>query len=269
MNEATLKELLAGLNLGSIRYIDSTGSTNDDAARWAEAGAPHLSVVVADEQTAGRGRQGRSWYTPPGSALAFSLILSSVGQDGILPNEVIPRLTALGALAVCAALRQEHNLDPQIKWPNDVLLDGRKVAGVLVEAIWQGERLAAVILGIGINIAIQSVPPQEALFFPATCVESAMGVPVDRWALLRIVLTALVEWLPRLASADFLQTWERQLAYRGEWVRVTFGQGSALEGQLLGLETTGALRLRLPSGEQTAIQFGELSLRPITIKREE
>lgn len=268
MDEAALKKLLAGLPLGSIRYFDSTGSTNDDAARWAEAGAPHLSLVIADEQTAGRGRQGRSWYTPPGNALAFSLILKGVEQEGTLHSEAIPRLTALGTLAVCAALQQEYSLNPQIKWPNDVLLDGRKVAGVLAEASWQGERLAAVILGIGINIAIQSVPPQEALLFPATCVEAALGVPVERWALLRTVLAALVEWLPRLASMDFLQTWERQLAFRGEWVRVTFGQGSALEGQLLGLDTAGALRLRLPSGEQTAIQFGELSLRPIELKNE-
>src|SRR3989304_5947628 len=120
MDEAVLKEVLAGLPLGSIRFYDRTGSTNDEAARWAEAGAPHLSLVVADEQTAGRGRLGRRWYTPSGSALAFSLILRGGGQDAFLPympHEAIPRLTALGTLAVYDALRQGYDLDPQIKWP--------------------------------------------------------------------------------------------------------------------------------------------------------
>jgi len=273
MDEAVLKELLAGLPLGSIRFYDRTGSTNDEAARWAEADAPHLSLVVADEQTAGRGRLGRRWYTPPGGALAFSLILRSVGQvagqDAILPcvpylpNEGIPRLTALGALAVCDALRQEYSLDPQIKWPNDVLLEGCKVAGVLAEADWEGERLGSVILGIGINVAVQSVPPQDELLFPATCVEAALGKPVERWALLRAVLQALLQWLPRLNSMDFLRTWEGQLAFRGKWVRITFKQGSSLKGVVLGLNPDGALRLRLPTGEVTAIQFGELNLRPV------
>src|SRR4030067_205186 len=123
MDEAALKELLAGLPMGSIRFYDRTGSTNTEAARWAEEGAPDLSLVVADEEAAGRGRGarrgvpgvvaderpagrgrlGRSWYPPPGGALAFSLILrcveQDVGQDGILPYEVILRLTALGTLA--------------------------------------------------------------------------------------------------------------------------------------------------------------------------
>ena len=267
MDEAALKELLAGLPMGSIRFYDRTGSTNTEAARWAEAGAPDLSLVVADEQTAGRGRQGHSWYTLPGGALAFSLILRSVeqdaGQDAILPYEVILRLTALGTLALCDVLRQEYSLDPQIKWPNDVLLAGRKVAGVLVEAGWQGERLGSLILGIGINVAIHSVPRQDKLLFPATCVEAALGKPVERWTLLRAVLQALLQWLPRLASTDFLQTWEGQLAFGGKWVQITFKQGSSLEGRVLGLNPDGALRLRLPSGEVTAIQFGELNLRSI------
>jgi len=282
MDEVALKDVLAGLPLGSIRFYDRTGSTNTEATCWAEAGAPHLSLVVAGEQTAGRGRLGRSWYTLPGGALAFSLILRNagqVGQDGILPYlpyEVIPRLTALGTIAVCDALRQGYGLNPQIKWPNDLLLAGCKVAGVLAEADWQGERLGSIILGIGINVAIQSVPPQDELLFPATCVEATLGKPVERWALLRAVLKAFLQWLPRLASVDFMQNWEGQLAFGGKWVRITFKQGSSLEGQVLGLNPNGALRLRLPTGEVTAIQFGELSLRPVDryrksakLKREE
>lgn len=258
MQATILEQSLSTLPLGATRFFDSIGSTNDEALRWARAGAPHLALVMADEQTAGRGRLGRRWYTPPGSALAFSLLL----RPESLPAPLLTRLTALGALAVCIALQEHLGLASQIKWPNDVLAGGRKLAGVLVEIDWQGDRPTAAILGIGINIASESVPADNELMFPATCVEAELGSPVDRWALLRATLQALLAWLPRLASADFLTAWERRLAYRGETVQVFTGDGLPLEGRLLGLETDGALRLRLPTGEIQSIQAGELHLRP-------
>src|SRR5512147_1345877 len=117
MDQASLQALLSGLPLGAVRYFDTVGSTNDLAARWADDGAPDLSLVAADEQTAGRGRLGRRWITPPGAALAFSLVLTDIRQADIL------RYTALGALAVCDALNLTFSPLPpaQIKWPNDVI----------------------------------------------------------------------------------------------------------------------------------------------------
>lgn len=281
MEQATLEEILSDLPLGPVRYYETTDSTNLVAAQWAMADTPSLSLVVADEQTAGRGRYGRRWYTPPESALAFSLILKGESlmpyQDDMVrqgedSSALIARLTALGALAVCDALRILFDLGSQIKWPNDVLVDGSKIAGVLVEAQWQTQLVAA-ILGIGINIAPSSVPAAKELTFPAISLEAALGKPVDRWILLRGVLEALLSWQQRKKFSDFKRAWEKQLAFRGEWVQVVSGEGlknkpfNIRDGQVLGLSNEGALLLRAPSGEKFQVKVGEIHLRPLQGKR--
>jgi BirA family biotin operon repressor/biotin-[acetyl-CoA-carboxylase] ligase len=279
MHEEMLARKLANLPLGPVHYFESIGSTNLEAADWAEAGAPDLSLVVADEQTAGRGRMGRKWFTPPGAALAFSLILRPEGLAGLEahPPDKSPtpltRLTALGALAVCEGLcayaaSRALQVAPQIKWPNDVIMNGRKLAGVLTEATWKGTRLSFAVLGTGINVAPASLPPGEGLIFPATCFEGALGMPVDRWDVLQRVLAALLAWLPEMASVEFIEAWENRLAYRGEWVQVSSGDpaggaGIPLEGQVLGLNADGSLRLRTRSGKVMAIHSSEVHLRPV------
>lgn len=261
MDEYALRELLSDLPFGPLRYFERIGSTNDEALRWTSEGAPHLSLVVADEQTAGRGRMGRRWFTPSGGALAFSVIL----RPDQLPSMAFPRLTALSALAVCTALSRTFNLHPQIKWPNDVLLEGRKFAGVLVEASWQGENLEAAVLGIGINIAKESVPPEDLLLFPATSLEDVLGKPIDRWVVLREVLGALYNWLPRLHTPGFLNAWEDNLAFRDQRVRIHPEGQPAIEGVLAGLAQDGSLLLRLPSGETQIVSAGEVHLRSVGI----
>ena len=260
MDQASLQALLSDLPLGSVRYFATVGSTNDLAARWAEAGAPDLSLVAADEQTAGRGRLNRRWITPPGSALAFSLILKEASKADIL------RYTALGALAVCDALNAAlpPMLPAQIKWPNDVIATRRKLAGVLAEAHWQGETLTAVILGIGINVAPPSVPPDEQLNYPATCVEAVVENAVDRWGLLHAVLDRLLTWRRRLGSTEFVMAWGARLAFRGEWVQVSFEGQPPLEGQVLGLTADGRLRLRDRQGALHELNGGELNVRPLS-----
>lgn len=276
MNQQGLEQTLSGLPLGSIRYFAQIGSTMNEAATWAEQGAPDLSLVLADEQTAGRGRQGRRWITASGAALAFSLILHpgsylaspSVSASGNpFPPQTVARLTALGAVAACSALHRCYQLTAEIKWPNDVLLERRKVAGVLVEVNWQGDQLAAVILGIGINVTPAAVPTDIELTFPATSIEAELGHPVDRLILLRAILEDLLAWREQLSSPAFLQRWEQWLAFRGEWVSISQADGTWLEGQIgehssLGLD--GALRLQTRSGDTRYIQFGEVHLRPVT-----
>ena len=154
MNQSLLETRLADLPLGGIRYFERIGSTNDEAAAWLKQGCPDLALVVADAQSAGRGRAGRKWFTPPGAGLAFSLVLrAGDATRQLLAQGNTARLNGLGALAVCQALQEQHSLPAQIKWPNDVIVNGRKLAGVLAEAHWLGSELSAVVLGIGINLA--------------------------------------------------------------------------------------------------------------------
>ncbi len=273
MDQNRLHKSLADFHLGGIRYFDSLDSTNDEAMRWVEEGAPELGLVIAAEQTAGRGRQGRSWYTIPGASLAFSLVLYPKERGTF----ILPRLTALGALAVREALQTYYGIPAQIKWPNDVLLDRRKVAGVLAEAHWSGETLKALVLGIGINVSsasIRTVSSQGALLpFPSTYVEAILDRPVDPLELLHEILVELIRLRSRVGLPEFMQAWERSLAFRGEWVRIFQADGSFQEdlpssieeGMIVGLAPDGSLKLRDHAGEVVAIRFGEVRLRPVPV----
>jgi len=249
--EEKLKAALAGLAPGPIHYFDSIDSTNLYAAELARQGTPDLTLVVADEQTAGKGREGRRWFTPPGTALAFSIVLDSPA-GGIQ----LSHFAGLGALAVHKAFSEGYGLHAAIKWPNDVLISGKKACGILAEAGWLGNQLSHVILGIGINVKADSVPPQFDLHFPATSVEAETGVPADRWRLLGRVLEGILSWRSLVGTPDFVTEWERRLAYRGQPVMVgdTYGvlQGLDGAGQLI-IETEGARRV---------FSMGEVRLRP-------
>jgi len=258
MNERDLQKLLAPLGIGQVRLYETVSSTNDIALAWAAEGASGLALVFAEEQTAGRGRGERSWYSPRGASLAFSLILSLIVED---PADVT-LVTGLGALAVHEAL-VELNLTPAIKWPNDVLLGGKKVSGVLMEAIWTGAALDRLVLGIGVNVRPESVPATGLLNFPATCLDIETGTLVDRYALLKSILSQLVLWSPRVGSPQFLHAWEQRLAYRGEWVQVEREGTPALEGLAVGLDRDGALRLQTSAGVVHPVRLGEVKLRPL------
>src|SRR6266508_4588590 len=187
MNQDELKKTLLKLPLGDVKYFDSIGSTNNEALAWATNDAKDLSLVIADEQTAGRGRLDRKWFTPKGTALALSLILRPTAEEK-------PRLTrtvGLAALAVAESLRT-RGLAVQIKWPNDVLIAGRKVCGILIESVWSGEDVDCAVIGIGVNLLKESVPPAEALLFPATSIEEELGQAPDRLEVLHDILAALV-----------------------------------------------------------------------------
>jgi BirA family biotin operon repressor/biotin-[acetyl-CoA-carboxylase] ligase len=268
MDAESLKNACADLSLGPIRYFDSIDSTNNEAARWLELEATHMSLVVADEQTAGRGRKGRTWFTPRGAALAFSLILTtpSHGRAKLTAQGLTARLTGLGALAVSMALSQDFNLFAQIKWPNDVLLEGKKVAGILTEAQWQGQDLRAVILGVGVNIYNSSIPPADNLILPATCVQTHLDRPVTRISILHAILARLQDWYQRLDQADFLNAWEQNLAYSGSWVNLFGGEDQTnpvYTGQVIGLDSNGQLKLRDHLGQIKKVHSGEIRLRPI------
>jgi BirA family biotin operon repressor/biotin-[acetyl-CoA-carboxylase] ligase len=258
MNETQLTRSLAPLPLGALRYYNTTGSTNDDALAWASQGAPDISLVIADEQTRGRGRMDRKWYTPPHSALAFSLILRPVDSERAHPA----RTTGLLALSLSECLRK-LGLAPEIKWPNDVLLNGRKVAGILVESTWSGEELESMVLGMGVNVLAASVPPAEILLFPATSIETELGRAIDRIQLLHAILEMVLALRPTLGTDAFLDAWEANLAFRGQQVQVLGSSPKPITGELLGLNVDGSLRLRDEHGRSVTVQVGEVHLRPL------
>jgi BirA family biotin operon repressor/biotin-[acetyl-CoA-carboxylase] ligase len=268
MNQLKLEKQLRGLPLGAIRYFDSITSTNDEAANWIKTDAPDFALLVADEQTAGRGRGGRKWHTPTGSALAFSLVLRSEEQiNQLLKYQNTARLNGLGALAVCRALQNKYRLTAQIKWPNDILVKDKKVSGVLAEAHWIGNKLAAVVLGIGINVSKGSIPPENwdtlnPYPSPATSVETALGASVNRWELLYTVLDELLIWRQQLATPEFLQAWEANLAFHGRWVQIVSpgSDTSVKRGKIITLEEDGALRIQDESGEMVRLRAGEIHL---------
>ena len=273
MDQYELEQKLKGLELGQIKYFDVIGSTNDAASRWLQEGAADLSLVVANEQTTGRGRAGRRWFTPPGSALAFSLIIKDQGFDLQTRLKLLPRYTGLGALATCDYLQSKLKLSPQIKWPNDVLVAEQKIAGVLVDASWIGNSLVGFVLGIGLNIYQTSVPPAEELDFPAISVEDCLlkpypvtiKHPIDfsRSEMLRSILGRLLDWRTKLMLPEFIQTWEKKLAYLGEWVIISdpeYGEPQS-SGRLLGLGQDGSARIQDISGNVIHFHAGNLRLR--------
>ncbi|MDR3576526.1 MAG: biotin--[acetyl-CoA-carboxylase] ligase [Anaerolineaceae bacterium] len=258
MLEESLRIQLADLPIPEIHFFETIGSTNDEALAWSETGAADGCLVIADTQTKGRGRLNRQWITRPGAALAFSLILRPK------PEEIshLFLFSPLGGLALCQALSKGLGLAAQIKWPNDVLLNKQKVAGILVESFWSGEIPQSIILGIGVNVAPEAVPPPNEVMYPATSVEQIYGKPVDRFNLLHDLLESLFAWRVNLTSDQFFKAWEDYLAFRGEWVRVDQPGLEPITGQILGINENGNLRLLQNTGQEINVYAGDIRLRP-------
>ena len=210
-----------------------TDSTNERAKQLAAQGAPHGTLVTADEQTAGHGRQGRVWTAPPRSAVLMSLVL----------RELDERLPLTAAVAICDALPVEA----AIKWPNDVWIEGRKVAGILVEGRPQ-EGWA--VLGVGLNVTTAHFPPELAE--SATSLHLA-GVAATPTQVLDDLVASLSRWLGA-PPASVMDAWRSRDALRGERVRWADGEGIAD-----GIDDSGALRVDTPAGA-VALDAGEVHL---------
>jgi BirA family transcriptional regulator, biotin operon repressor / biotin---[acetyl-CoA-carboxylase] ligase len=253
-----LKNKLKGLPITDIHYFPSTGSTNEDALNWASQGAKDGSLVIADQQTSGRGRLGRKWVTNPGSALAFTLILR------LTKNEIdhLPLFSPMGALAVSEAIRHHYQLQVQMKWPNDVLINRKKVCGILAESQWSESTHTGLVLGIGINISPESIPDRTELLFPATCLENECGYVIDRDNFLRAVLDEFFQLRPKLGSTEYIQLWQEQLAFKNEMVQIENPEKPIVEGILKGIDEKGNLLLLLADGRVAAFSIGDVKLRP-------
>lgn len=274
MDQKTFRTLLDDLSPGWTTYLESTTSTNDIAQEWIRQGAPHFSVIATDHQSQGRGRVGRIWYTLPGTALAFSIILRP--EIGL---HLYSRFTALGTIAVCNTLNQICKSYPEIKWPNDVLLQKKKVAGVLTEIVWNGNRPEAVVIGIGVNIENGSFPQNENLNFPATYVAAHADQPPDRFQILHGILSEIKTWYSKIDSKSFMKTWEENLAFRGEKVIALLNSSESLKhipdpdkaaspqnptvaGTLIGITSDGLLTLKLDNGQIQHFAANEIKIQP-------
>jgi len=257
MNAERLEDALKGLPIPRIHFFEETDSTNEQGLELAARGAGEFTLLVAERQTAGRGRLGRKWVTAPGTSLAFSLIL----QPGKAEIAQLGLFSLLGGLAVCRAIEESAKAAAQVKWPNDVLLDGKKPSGVLAETSWQGEQLKGLVLGIGINLLHGSIPPASEMLFPATCVQAHTQRPIERLAFLRAVLEQLIQLRPQILDGAFLQDYSRRMAFLGQQVALSSTQGENVSGVALGVREDGYLRLRLADGEERGFPIGDLRLR--------
>ena len=222
-----------------VQWLETTDSTMNVAASLAADGAPAGTVVGADEQTAGRGRRGRSWQSPPGAGLYFSWLCRPA-----LEASALPLLTLAAGVGVHYGIRQATDLVTELKWPNDVLVDGRKVAGILAEGCGLGSPNQAVIVGVGINVRHAAYPPEVAA--RATSLEAELGGEVDRGHLLAAILAGLTDAVGELERDrdGILRTW-REAAPGAVGTPVEWADPTGMrQGTAAGIDERGALLIR-------------------------
>jgi BirA family biotin operon repressor/biotin-[acetyl-CoA-carboxylase] ligase len=236
-----------------IRY-ESLPSTNTEAARLAAEGAAEGLCVVADEQTAGRGRLQRSWLSPKGAGLYFSALLRPS-----MPINQWSLITFMSALAVSDALRDACEIKTDIKWPNDLIAGERKICGILAEAI-ETEKGRAVVVGIGINLTKEAFPPN--LNGVAISVEEATTKRPDREVLLAALLRAFSSWyllLQQSGGQQILEAWASRSSFaKGKRVKVTNGN-EVVTGITGGVESDGALRVETDTEGVRIIRAGDVT----------
>jgi BirA family biotin operon repressor/biotin-[acetyl-CoA-carboxylase] ligase len=249
--EALLPTGSLGLPLLHFAEIDST---NLEARRRAEAGAAHGACLVAEYQSAGRGRLDRRWSAPAGSCLLFSLLL----RPRLGLSEVFS-LTNLMAVALCRAVEELCGLHPAIKWPNDVFLDGRKLAGILTEFTCRAERLDHVVVGVGLNVNL-SAEQLAQLPAPAASLLAASGQEWDRALLLAAILREASRLYTQLLAGgreELTAEYNRRCWLQGRRVEVRQGD-QVLAGLVLGVASDGALILEPEPGQTILIRHGDV-----------
>jgi BirA family biotin operon repressor/biotin-[acetyl-CoA-carboxylase] ligase len=257
LTAASLSERLAGVGLARhIRFYAELGSTNDEAFDLARQGAPEGTVVVADRQTRGRGRMQRVWVSPPGRNLYLSLVL----RPDIAPEQA-PQLSIVAGVAAAEAL---WGLCPGVtlKWPNDVLVRGRKLCGILAEMRAAAGRLDFVILGIGVNVNLlrEECPPEIAGF--ATSLREETGGALSRAEVAAVLLRSLetaYRIYCREGFSPLRARWLERTDMAGKPVRVVAGT-DVYEGRMAGLDDAGALLLEEKTGGIRAVMAGDASL---------
>jgi BirA family biotin operon repressor/biotin-[acetyl-CoA-carboxylase] ligase len=241
----------------SLVYLPGTGSTNDGARRLAQEGAPAGTLVITDYQATGRGRLDRRWVAPSGSSLLMSLIF----RPPLAPHQV-QRLTMVCGLAVADAVESETGLQVDLKWPNDVLIEGAKVCGLLTEVGLSGDQVDYVVVGIGLNVNLDPEQLPERLLMPATSLSHVLGRKVARLPLLQALLRMVERrYLALEAGHSPRAEWAARLVTLGQSVVVVTGD-KRLAGVAEGVNANGALLVRRADGGVETVVAGDVTLCP-------
>lgn len=256
-------------DIAAIRRVEhhaSIGSTNDRARELAQADQPEIALISADEQTAGRGRQNRSWYTPAGTALALSLLVRPV-----IPARQAMRLTMLAGLAAVEGIEQATGLRLDLKWPNDVVAVNNpprhpstfrpywlKVGGILTEAAFGGDAIEYAVIGLGINVNVDFGGHGE-LRNIATSLKELSGNPIDRAVVLKEIVAAFVKRYARLRGDELQAAWAARLINLKRTLRVQL-DAEIVEGYAEGVDDDGALLVRTDNGDVRRLLSGDVTL---------
>jgi BirA family biotin operon repressor/biotin-[acetyl-CoA-carboxylase] ligase len=257
MDQLTAESIQRGLNTEFVGQqavcLDSVGSTNDVAKRLAQEGAPEGTLVVAEEQTTGRGRHGRRWFAPRGS----SLLLSLVFRPPLTPV-MLPQLLMASSVAVAEAIEHSTALPVRLKWPNDILVRGKKAGGILIEAGFSGQSLDYAVVGIGLNVNLDPTGIPE-IVNSATSLSVELGRRVPRLELLRALLRSLErEYLVLKGGESPYARWAARVAHVGQEIKVNTPWGLE-RGRLDRIDEDGTLFLRREDGTETRITVGDVT----------
>jgi BirA family biotin operon repressor/biotin-[acetyl-CoA-carboxylase] ligase len=238
-----------------IHYFREIDSTNSYACKLAREGAAEGEIVIADGQRQGKGRLGRSWVSPP----YLNLYLSAILRPKLAPAQA-PQLTLMSAVALAETVRSFILDTPEIKWPNDILVRGKKLAGILTEASCEGDRTLFVVVGMGVNLNFPLETMPAAIRETATSIMSLSEKPVDRESFARRLIHNLDQCYGDLEESGFpsiARRWESFFYLRGKRVRVEWLDGS-VSGKALGIDADGALLLEDEQGFSKRVIAGDV-----------
>jgi len=252
-----VRDKLCTIRIGrQLVCLPETASTNADAFHLAEAGSEEGTTVIADAQSGGKGRRGRVWSSPGGVNLYCSIVL----RPAIMPHEA-PQLTFLSAVAVARAIEQTTALKPEIKWPNDVLINGRKAAGLLNEMSAETDGINFVILGIGVNLNMTPAQFPADVRSPATSLLIEKGLPVNRSQFAATMLGELDRLYTNFLRHGFgsvRDEWQQRCNAKGREVVVSEADVETVRGRFHGIDCDGALLVRFPDGMVERILSGDV-----------
>ncbi|MFH1039118.1 MAG: biotin--[acetyl-CoA-carboxylase] ligase [PVC group bacterium] len=256
LSEEILRNALGSARFGkTVYYFPAIGSTNDFARELASGGAAEGAVVVSGEQIRGRGRQGRRWISAPGAGIYLSIIL----RPGLPPANATG-ITLLAAVATARAIDTVTGLRPGIKWPNDILIGGKKICGILTEAGSDRAGEKYLILGIGVNVNNDEFPPE--IRKSASSLKMRLGRAVSRKKLIVEIIHRIEESYPDFSArgdlSKIIVVYRRFSVTLGQQVRVE-GYRGGFQGRALDVAADGSLLVKKENGEVTAVRSGEIT----------